>query len=87
MVAIPVRLYKAARRERIKFHNVYTAEAPPDDVPKRRRSRPRRRRGGRLRVGLFASSPDPRRRPIRSRSLRLYRACARVRLPKIRRPR
>lgn len=29
MVAIPVRLYKAARRERVRFHNVYRPDAPP----------------------------------------------------------
>jgi DNA end-binding protein Ku len=36
MVSIPVRLYKAARRERIRFHNVYRpgrAEADPESEP------------------------------------------------------
>src|SRR5438067_343328 len=30
MVAIPVRLFKAARRERIRFHRVYRPAAPPE---------------------------------------------------------
>src|SRR5213076_772914 len=35
MVSIPVRLHKAARRERIRFHNVYRANAEPsiEDEP------------------------------------------------------
>ena len=36
MVSIPVRLYKAARRERIRFHNVYRperVEAEPEEEP------------------------------------------------------
>ena len=32
MVSIPVRLYKAARRERIRFHHVYRQEEIPDKV-------------------------------------------------------
>jgi DNA end-binding protein Ku len=31
MVSIPVRLYKAARRERVRFHRVYRPAAPPPD--------------------------------------------------------
>jgi hypothetical protein len=30
MVSVPVRLYKAARRERIKFHHVYRSAVPPE---------------------------------------------------------
>jgi DNA end-binding protein Ku len=33
MVAVPVRMYKAARRERIKFHHVYAPEPEPDPEP------------------------------------------------------
>ena len=33
MVSIPVRLYKAARRERIRFHRVYRPEAAPAAPP------------------------------------------------------
>jgi DNA end-binding protein Ku len=33
MVAIPVRLYKAARRERIRFHHVYAPEPEPEYEP------------------------------------------------------
>jgi DNA end-binding protein Ku len=47
MVAVPVRLYKAARRERIKFHHVYAVEpqAPPEDAPDPPEARPTLSRG------------------------------------------
>jgi len=43
MVSIPVRLYKAARRERIRFHHVYQPEAPePEEEPEPPVEPPRR---------------------------------------------
>ncbi len=55
MVSIPVRLYKAARRERIRFHHVYRperAEVEPEEEPEAERSR----RGPRL---VAPADPTP----------------------------
>jgi len=47
MVSIPVRLYKAARRERIRFHHVYRPEAVEDVEPEEApEASPEPRRGG-----------------------------------------
>ncbi len=58
MVSIPVRLYKAARRERIRFHNVYRPERidaePEDDEPTA--AGPPPRRGPRL---VAPADPSP----------------------------
>ena len=32
MVSVPVRLYKAARRERVKFHHVYRSSKEPAEL-------------------------------------------------------
>jgi DNA end-binding protein Ku len=55
MVSIPVRLYKAARRERIRFHHVYQPEAEDDVEPPEPAVEPPRR-GPRL---VAPADPTP----------------------------
>jgi DNA end-binding protein Ku len=62
MVSIPVRLFKAARRERIRFHHVYRPEAPPieDETP----VMPEPRRGPRLVQPADPTPVEPESAPV-----------------------